>query len=74
MGPAGTVVCFVIAIRWLTGRLDRNEQKFDAMDAKRDADREAMIKLMAHTAEAISDMTRTVAGCPGNNPPKTKIE
>jgi len=74
MGPAGTVLCLVIALRWLTGRLDRNERKFDEMDSERRADRERMLELMGHNIEAIREMTRIVSGCPQNRPPSLDAE
>lgn len=63
LGPLGALVGMMFAIRWLTARLDKQEQKFDAREAERDADRKTLIGVLAQnslTLEQNSTIMREV--------------
>lgn len=49
LGPVGALVGMLFAIRWLAGRLDKQEQKLDAKEAERDSDRKALMAILEHT-------------------------
>lgn len=50
LGPLGALVGMMFAIRWLTKRLDAQEQKFDSREAERDADRKTLITVLTQNS------------------------
>lgn len=63
LGPLGALVGMIVAIRWLTDRLDKQELKMDAREAERDADRKTLISVLTQnsiTMEQNSSVLRDV--------------
>ena len=63
LGPLGALVGMIIAIWWLSSRLNKAEVKADKRDDERDADRKTLITVLAQnstTLEQNSSVLRDV--------------
>jgi hypothetical protein len=49
LGPLGALVGMIIAIKWLTSRLDKAEQKIEKREDERDNDRKLLMGLIEKT-------------------------
>lgn len=68
LGPAGALVGLVVALRWMAGRLERSESRYDAREAERDADRKALITVVEQNSNVIREVSAAIKGCPGHKP------
>lgn len=65
LGPLGALVGLIIAIKWLAGRLDKSEEKYDEREKERDDDRKTLILLVEQNGQVLKEVTKTLQGCPG---------
>lgn len=78
IGPAGALVGLVCALRWMTARLNKAEQKMEAREQERDDDKRKLIEAMidntatnkntqafiSQTRDAIERLASAVNNCP----------
>lgn len=63
LGPVGAVVCLIIALRWMAGRLQKAEDKYDAREGERDSDRKALITVVEQNSQALRDFRDVLKKC-----------
>ena len=62
-GPLGALGAALFALRWLVGRLDKSENKFEQRDLERDANFKKLVEITAQNHQVIaqnSDILREV--------------
>ena len=76
IGPVGAVVGLIVALRWMTHRLDLQEKKYESREEERDNDRKMMIETLANstvimrdTRNAVENVTKIVTRCQERNLP-----
>lgn len=67
LGPLGALVGMVVAVCWLTRRLDKAEVKADAREAARDKETTLLITVVTENSAVIREVREVIGKCKGNH-------
>jgi hypothetical protein len=65
LGPLGALFGMIIAVCWLTKRLDKAEVKADEREDARDIEREKLISVVIENSLVIRDIRSVIEKCKG---------
>lgn len=65
IGPAGALVGLVVALWWMTQRLNRAETRFEEREKERDNDRKQLIIVVEQNSQALREVSSVIIKCKG---------
>ena len=66
LGPLGALAGMIVAIWWLSQRLNQAEKKADNREAERDQDRKALIIVLEQNSSVLRDVKTVMERLPKN--------
>ena len=67
LGPLGALAGMIVAIWWLSTRLDKAELKADKRETERDEDRKTLILALEKNSNVIRDINDVIGRCKGGH-------
>lgn len=68
LGPLGALAGMIVAIWWLSQRLNKAEAKAEKREDERDADRKILITALDQNSTALREVSSVISRCKGSNP------